>query len=238
MKFGIGQPVRRKEDTRFLTGRGRYVDDMAPAGAARAFVLRSPVAHARIVRADASAARAAPGVLLAWTGADVAGRLQPLTPGFVVQQDDGTPAAPVEQPHLALDRVRHVGEPVAFVVAETLAQARDAAELIAIEYEDLPAVVDPLAALEDGAPQLHDCAPGNRVYLWSLGDAAATDAAFAAAAHVTRLRVVNHRVVVAPLETRAIAARHDPETDRWEVWMGSQGAHGARGLVARALGVE
>jgi carbon-monoxide dehydrogenase large subunit len=235
MKFGIGQPVRRKEDARFLTGRGRYVDDIAPADCARAHVLRSPVAHARLISVDATAARAAPGVLAVYTGADVAGRLAPLTAVYALEQADGSPAAPVAQPHLATDRLRYVGEPVAFVVAETPAQARDAAELITLDIEELPAVVDPLAALAPAAPLIHDEAPGNRVYRWTIGDAAATEAAFAAAAHVARVSVVNQRVVVASMETRAVAARYDGA--RWEVWMGTQGAHGARGRLAAALGV-
>jgi carbon-monoxide dehydrogenase large subunit len=235
MKFGIGQPVRRKEDARFLTGRGRYVDDIAPADCARGYVLRSPVAHGLLKSIDADSARAAPGVLAIYTGADVAGRLAPLTAVFALEQADGSPAAPIGQPHLSTDRLRYVGEPVAFVVAETLAQARDAAELIELDVEELPAVVDPLAALEPDAPQIHDEAPGNRVYRWTIGDAAATEAAFAAAAHVARVSVVNQRVVVASMETRAVAARYDG--DRWEVWMGTQGAHGARGRLAAALGV-
>jgi carbon-monoxide dehydrogenase large subunit len=198
-------------------------------------VLRSPVAHARLISVDATAARAAPGVLAVYTGADVAGRLAPLTAVYALEQADGSPAAPVAQPHLATDRLRYVGEPVAFVVAETPAQARDAAELITLDIEELPAVVDPLAALAPAAPLIHDEAPGNRVYRWTIGDAAATEAAFAAAAHVARVSVVNQRVVVASMETRAVAARYDGA--RWEVWMGTQGAHGARGRLAAALGV-
>jgi carbon-monoxide dehydrogenase large subunit len=236
MKFGIGQPVRRKEDARFLTGRGRYVDDIAPKESARAVVLRSPVAHAILRGVDAKAARAAPGVLAVYVGADVEGRLAPLRAVYALEQTDGSPAAPVEQPHLALGKLRYVGEPVAFVVAETVARARDAAEMIEIDYEELPAVVDPLAALAPGAPLLHDCAPDNRVYRWEMGDAAATDAAFAAAAHVASVHVVNQRVVVASMEPRACAARYDGA--RWEVWMGTQGSHGARARLCAALGVE
>ncbi len=237
MKFGVGQPVTRKEDARFLTGRGTYVDDVALEGAARAHVSRSPQGHARIVSVDASVARAAPGVLGVWTGADVADRLAWLGNEFPLEQIDGAPAAPAAHPHLATDRVRFVGQPVAFVVAQTLAQARDAAELIEIDYEPLDAVTDAEAALADDAPQLHDAAPGNRAYVWEIGNAAQTDAAFAAAAHVVKLRVRNQRLIVASMEPRAIAARHDPDSDRWEIWVGSQGVHGIRARIAAALKV-
>jgi carbon-monoxide dehydrogenase large subunit len=235
MKFGMGQPLRRKEDVRFLTGRGRYVDDLDLPGALRAHVLRSPLAHARIVSVDATAARAAPGVAAVYVGRDVEGRLAPLGNEVPVRQANGQPPAPVGQPHLALDRVRFVGEPVAFVVAETLEQARDAAELIEVEYADLPVAVTPAAALAGGAPQLHAGAAGNVGYVWSIGDTAAVEAAFARAAHVTRLPVRSQRLVVASMEPRAIAARYDRDTDRWEVWGGSQGVHTLRARLATAL---
>ncbi|WP_333834713.1 xanthine dehydrogenase family protein molybdopterin-binding subunit [Rubrimonas sp.] len=237
MKFGVGQPATRKEDARFLTGRGSYVDDVRLPGAARAHVLRSPHAHAAILRVDASAARAAPGVLGIWTGADVAERLAPLGNELPFAQRDGAPPAPATQPHLATDKVRFVGQPVAFVVAGTLAQARDAAELIEVDYETLEAVTDPEAALAEGAPLLHDAAPGNRAYVWACGDEAATEAAFARAAHVTRLRVRNQRLIVASMEPRAIAAQFDADAGRWEIWIGSQGAHGIRARIAAALQV-
>ena len=238
MKFGLGQPLKRKEDIRFLTGHGRYVDDIALPGALRGHVLRSPVAHARILRIDAEAARGAPGVAAVYIGSDVKDRLLALPNELPFQQADGSPAAPAVHPHLALDKVRFVGQPVAFVVAETLEQARDAAELIEIEYEELPVVVDPAAALAGGAPQLHDAAPGNLAYTWSIGDEAATEAAFAKAAHVARVSVRSQRLVVASMEPRAISARYDTGTDRWEVWMGSQGVHGIRARLAMALQVE
>jgi carbon-monoxide dehydrogenase large subunit len=227
--------VRRKEDTRFLTGRGAYVEDAGPAGAARLFVLRSPHAHARIATVDAEEARAAAGVLAVYVGADLVKRLAPLKPGLTPTPD--APVGRTGQPHLATDAVRYVGQPVAAVVAETLAQARDAAELISIDYDELPAVIDPTTATE-AATALHAEAPDNRAYVWRLGDAAATDAAFDAAAHVTRLTVRNQRVVVASMETRAICAAFDAASERWEVWMGSQGAHGARARLAAALKVE
>jgi carbon-monoxide dehydrogenase large subunit len=238
MKFGIGQPVARKEDPRFLTGRGRYVDDIAPPDAARAYVLRSPVAHGRILRLDADAARGAPGVLAVYTAADIAGRLVELPNEFPLEQADGSAPAGVTHPHLAHDRVRFVGQGVAFIVAETLEAAKDAAEMIEVEYEDLPVVIDQETALAPDAPQLHDAAPGNLAYRWTIGDAVATDAAFAQAAHVTRVTVRNQRVIVASMEPRALTARFDLETDRWEIWAGSQGAHGIRNRVALALGVD
>lgn len=238
MKFGLGQPLRRKEDVRFLTGQGRYVDDIAMPDACHAHVLRSPVAHARIARIDPDAALAAPGVRLIYTGADVDGRLAPLPNEFPLQQADGTPPAGAVHPHLARDVVRFVGQPVAFIVADTLAQARDAAELIEVDYEDLPVAATAEAALAEGAPQLHPEAPGNVAYTWSIGDTAVVEAAFAAAAHVATVSVRAQRLIVASMEPRAIAARYDRATERWELWMGSQGVHGIRARVAMALKVE
>jgi carbon-monoxide dehydrogenase large subunit len=237
MKFGIGQSAPRKEDVRFLTGRGLYVDDVELPGQLRAVVLRSPVAHGAIRRLDAAAARAAPGVVLVWTAAEVDGRLADLGNEFPMKQIDGAPAAPATLPHLARDRVLYVGQPVAFVVAETLAAARDGAEAIALDIEALPAVVEAADALRAGAPILHAEAPGNVAFRWAIGDAAATDAAFACAAHVARVRVRNQRLVVASMEPRAINVRYDAVTARWEVWAGTQGSHGMRTRIARALKV-
>ncbi len=238
MKFGIGQPAARREDVRFLTGRGRFTDDVAHAGAAVGHVLRSPEAHARILSIDVSAARAAPGVLAVYTGADVEERLNPLRGEYAMKQTDGSPGAPVTHPHLAIGRVRYAGEAVAFVVAETAAAARDAAELIAVDYESLPVAVEPDDALATGAPQLHEAAPGNLAFAWELGDAAATDAAFARAAHVTRLSTRCQRLVVASMEPRAVSVAYDAATGRWDVWMGTQGSHAARARLSAALGVE
>jgi carbon-monoxide dehydrogenase large subunit len=238
MQFGLGQPVRRKEDARFLTGRGTYVDDLRLPGALHAVALRSPHAHARILGVDTAAARAMPGVALVYAGADVAGRLAPLAGELPLTQSDGRPAAPAALPHLATERALWAGQPVAFVVAETPAQARDAAEAVVVTYAPLPAVVDPLAALAEGAPRLHPEAPGNLAYDWALGDAAAAAAGFARAAHVARVRVVNQRLVVASMEPRAIAARFDAATGRWEIWVGSQGVHSIRARIAAALKVR
>jgi len=237
MKFGVGQPLRRKEDDRFLRGAGRYVDDRTEAGQLFAQVLRSPVAHARIVSLDVSAAHAAPGVRLVWTHADTGDRLAPLKNEFPLQQADGSDPAPVIMPHLAAEAVRFVGQPIAFVVAESAAAARDACELIEVEFDERPVVVDSRRALTPEAPQLHEQAPGNLAYLWSCGDAARTDAAFAEAARIVKVDVINQRVVVSSMEPRACNIDYDPETQRWDVRAGTQGSHTMRGKLARQLGV-
>ncbi len=234
MKFGLGQPVRRREDQRLLRGQGRFIDDIVLPGQSHAALLRSPVAHGRIARLDATAARTAPGVLAVWTAAEIAGRLAPL--GNELPLDPAP--APVVMPHLAEGTVRYVGQPVAFVVAETRADAEEAAEAIEMEIDELAPVVDPEAALEPGAPGLHGEAPGNLAYRWEMGNRPATEALFATAARVVSTQVLNQRIVVAPMEPRAINIRHDPETARWEGWVGCQGAHGMRAKIARALGVE
>src|ERR1700732_3663559 len=172
-KFGIGQSVRRVEDPRLLTGGGRYTDDTKLDGpAARAYVLRSPHAHADIRSIDSAAARKAPGVLLVLTGEDVTkadfGDVPCLVP---LENRDGTPRGDTPRPMLAQGRVRHVGDPVALVVAETLEQAKDAAELIEVDYEILPSVVDPVLATRPGAPVLFDDVPDNIALDWGLGDA-------------------------------------------------------------------
>ncbi len=238
MKFGIGQPIRRKEDDRFLRGAGRYVDDISLPGQTHAVVVRSPVAHGRLTTFDLSAAREAQGVLLAWRWEDVADRLNPLGNLFALKQVDGSDPAPVSMPHLADGTVRYVGQPVALIVAETPAQARDAADLVELDFEELPVVVDGRAALADGAPQLHDGAPGNLAYHWSVGDAAATEAAFARADRTVKVEVVNQRIVVNPMEPRAINVSWDAEAERWEVWAATQGSHALRGKLSGQLKVD
>ncbi|SET68349.1 xanthine dehydrogenase family protein molybdopterin-binding subunit [Oceanicella actignis] len=235
MKFGIGQPVRRKEDDRLLRGKGRFVDDLSLPGQVFAHVARSPVAHGRLSALDLSAARAAPGVLLVWSWADVAGRLAPIANQFPLKQADGSDVPPVVMPHLADGVTRYVGQPVAFVVARTRAQARDAAELIEMAFDDLPVVVDPEAALAPDAPQLHDCAPGNLAYRWTIGDEAAVEAAFARAARTVRTRVTNQRIIVNAMEPRATLARWDAEAERWEVWAATQGVHALRAKLSAQL---
>lgn len=232
MKFGIGQAAARLEDVRLLTGRGCYVDDLRLDGQAHAAVLRSPVAHGRIVTLDPGPAREVPGLLSVWTHADIDGRLAPLRSEAPIRP------APVTVPRLADEVVRFVGQPVVFAVAETAAAARDALEAIEVDYAELPAVTDPVAALAEGAPQLHPDAPGNLAYDWELGDRAATEGAFARAAHVVRVETKAQRLVVASLEPRGINVRWQPEEGRWEAWIGSQSAHNARAKLAHALGVE
>ena len=170
-KFGIGQPVRRVEDQRLITGQGRYTDDINLPGQAYGYVLRSPTAHARIARLDTAAAKAAPGVLLVITGGRARRRRMPC---FIpITNRDGTERADPPHPILCTDEVNHVGDHVAFVVAETRAQAKDAAELIEVEYERLPAVADTAGALAPARPQVHPEAPGNLAFDWHYGDEAA-----------------------------------------------------------------
>src|SRR5579885_1792397 len=185
----IGQRVPREEDRRLLTGRGRYVDDVKAIDAARGYVLRSPHAHARILSIDTGAADGMPGVLLVLTGDDLKRRgLGTLRPHIPRRKKNGAPAYVCPQPVLAQDRVRYVGDPVAFVVADDLNRAKDAAERIVVEYEPLPAVVSAEAAIAPGAPAVWDDNPGNEAFTFMAGDRAATDALFARAARIVRHR--------------------------------------------------
>ena len=235
MKFGIGQPERRHEDLRLITGRGRYTDDISLPGMAHAAVLRSTVAHAQIRRVDAAAARRLPGVLLVATGEDVRadglGDLPCVTP---LVNRDGTPRHDTPRPVLAIGKVRHVGQPVALVVAESLAAARDAVEAIDVDYEPLPAVTEAKEAIATAAPQLFDNIPGNLVFDWDndMGDAKATDAAFAQASHVVRLELVNNRVVVNSMEPRNAIADYDPDSGRSTLYTATQGPHFVRDPLA------
>ena len=226
-KFALGQSVTRIEDAALLRGAGRYADDVEIAGAAHACIVRSPHAHAKIARIDGRAAAAAPGVLAVLSGADVAadglGDIPCLVP---VTNLDGTERAETPRPILAKHRVRHVGEPVAVVIADTLAQARDAAELIDIDYEPLPAVVGSRTATLPGAPLAWDGIAGNLCFDVGAGSSkAAVEAAFASAAHVARLELVNNRVVANPLEPRAALADYDRATGRSTLYTPSQGPH-------------
>lgn len=201
--FGKSQPVRRREDVRFLTGQGRYVDDIAPAAALRAFVYRSPVAHAQIAALDVTQARAAEGVHLVLTADDVRAEGVRLDMDFdVLELPDGTEATAPMRPFLAEGRVRFVGEPVALIVADTLNQARDAAELIEFDYNDLPSKID----VAPGGEALHSEAPDNLAFDWHMGDAAATEAAFKAAVHRTSVEVVDNRIISNPMEPRGCFA--------------------------------
>ncbi|SKA16307.1 carbon-monoxide dehydrogenase large subunit [Enhydrobacter aerosaccus] len=233
-KFGIGQSVRRVEDPRLLTGGGRYTDDTKLAQpAARAYVLRSPHAHADITKIDTAAAKKAPGVLLVFTGEDVKkagfGDLPCLVP---VTNRDGTPRAETSRPMLAQGRVRHVGDPVALVVAETLEQAKDAAELIEIDYAPRPHTVGTYESAQPGAPLVHDHIKGNIAFDWEMGDRAKTETAFAKADRVVTLRLVNNRLVVNSMEPRGAICEYDAKDDRSTLWVSSQGVSVIRPVVA------
>jgi carbon-monoxide dehydrogenase large subunit len=211
---GIGASVRRKEDYRFLTGDGNYTDDVQIAGQTYACFLRSPHAHAKINGIDKSAALKAPGVIAIFTGEDLAAdKVGGLPCGWLITDVNGQPMKEPPHPVLCQGKARHVGDPVAVVIAETNLQARDAAELIEVDYEALPAVVDATAALKKGAPALHDIAPDNKCYTWSIGDKAAVDAAFARAHHVTKLKLINNRLVPNAIEPRAVVASYSRSDD-------------------------
>ncbi|MPY75331.1 MAG: molybdopterin-dependent oxidoreductase [Alphaproteobacteria bacterium] len=231
-KFGIGQAVERVEDTRLLTGRGRYTDDIDLDNQAYAVVLRSPHAHAEIRAIDTSPALAVPGVLAVYTAADIkAAGLGTLPCVIPLKQVDGSPLVTPPRPLLAEGRVRHVGDPVAFVVAESVAQANAAAALVEVDYAPLAAVASTKHATDSGAPQIWDAAPGNRCFVWADGDAAAVDAAFASADRAITLELVNNRIIVNPMETRAAIGAWDGK--RFTLYTPSQGPHGIRGLMAR-----
>lgn len=233
-KFGIAQNVRRVEDPRLLIGGGRYTDDIQLPGEAIATVLRSPHAAARIISMDADAARAMPGVLAVYTGADLqADSIGGIPCGVPIKNRDGSSRADVPHHALAIGAVRHVGDPVAFIVAETHQAARDAAEAVFVEYEILPSVTDLGATLDAGSPAVWDSVPGNMAFDWEVGDRARVDGLFDGAAHVTRLTVVNNRIVVASLEARAATAQF--EDGRFTLYTNTQGGWSIRGMLAKAV---
>jgi carbon-monoxide dehydrogenase large subunit len=235
----IGDSPKRREDARFLTGRGAYVDDLRFEHLVRAVFVRSPHAHARIRAIDTTRASQLPGVLAVLTAADAAADgLKPLRPYTEANVQTGEPFAFDEQPLLAADKVRFVGETVALVVAATMAQALDAAELVEVDYEPLAAVTTAAAALAAGAPQLSPAVPGNLCVDWQTGDWAGAKAAFATAAHVVTLDLDNHRVVTNPMEPRGSVGQYDPSSGRYTLHVSSQNIHGNRAHAARALGVE
>ncbi len=235
-KFGVGQPVPRTEDPRLVRGEGRYTDDVNLPGQAYAAIVRSRHAHGVIRNLDLSAARAMPGVLAAYVGADLAG-YGPLKCGVPFKNRDGSPMKKPLRPALASDKVRFVGDPVACVVAETAAQARDAAEAVVLDIDALPAVTRASEAAQPGAPQLYDDVPGNVALDYHYGDADKTAAAFAAAAHVTRVDLVNSRVVVNAMEPRAAIAAYDAASGRFTLHTGCQGVFGMKGTLTDILGV-
>ena len=226
----IGQSVLRKEDARFLTGSGQYTDDVTLPRQTHAVFVRSPHAHAKIRSVDTSAAKAAPGVLAVFTAADLTG-VNGLPCGWLITGTDGKPMNEPPHPVLANGKVRYVGDAVAIVIAETLTQAKDGAEKVDVDYEVLPAVVNVVDALKPGAPQLHDEAPGNRCYTWALGDKAAVDAAFAQAAHVTKIDIVNNRLIPNAIEPRAANASYNAADDAYTLYVTSQNPHVERLLM-------
>ena len=239
---GIGKSVKRVEDRRLVTGRGAFTDDIAPKGAAHGYVLRSPHAHARLGRIDSTAAKRAPGVLAVLTAADLeAAGIKPLptltrAPGVAYKNRDGSDMPVPTYYPLARGKVRFAGEGVAFVIAETRAQAQDAAELIEVEYEPLPAVASYAQALAPGAALVWEESPGNRLFDWEQGDRAASDRVFAEAAHVTRLKLVNNRIIVNYLEPRAATGEYDAAAGRFTLTAGAQSVHQHRNGLALVLG--
>src|SRR5215831_1025644 len=198
---GVGQSVRRVEDFRFITGYGRYTDDVNLPGQTYAVFVRSPHAHAAIKAIDISTAAKAPGVIAIFTGADLsADKVGTLICGWMIHSKDGSPMKAGIHPALAAKRVRYVGDHVAIVVAETLDQAHQAAELVSVDYEVLSVSVDPGKTQQPDQPQLHPEAPNNTAYRWHLGEKAATEAAFAKASHITRLDLTNNRLIPNAIE--------------------------------------
>ncbi len=230
---GIGARVVRKEDKRFITGAGRYVDDMVVPGMKHAAFVRSPHAHADIESIDVSAAKAMPGVIGVLTGREIkADGIGNLICGWMIHSKDGTPMKMGAWSPMATDRVRFVGEAVAIVVAETKADARDAAEAVVVNYRERPAITDAVAALKDGAPQLHPEAENNLIYDWDIGDAAAVDKAMSSAAHVTTMHLVNNRLVPNAMEPRAALGHYDKAEDHYTCWTTSQNPHVARVVMS------
>src|SRR5215475_10823996 len=237
-KYGVGQPVRRKEDDTLVRGKGRYTDDFNLPGQAYGWVVRSSHAHGILKGIDTSAARAMPGVLGIWTGADLeAAGYKPFVCGLPLKNRDGSPILQTGRLPLATAKVRYVGDAVAFVVAETAAQARDAAEAVGLDIEALPAVTDAAEAAKPGAPQLYDHIPSNVALDYHYGDSEKLDAAFAGAAHVTRLDLVNTRVAVVAMEPRVALASFDKKTERYTIQVPTQGVSGNKATLARILNV-
>src|SRR5580704_3506293 len=230
----IESSLRRLEDKRFLTGQGRYVDDVAVLGQLHGVVLRSPHGHALIEGIEAAAARTMPGVRGLFTAADLhADKIGTLP--CIAQVATVAPMIVPPRRALARDRVRHVGDPVVFVVADTVQQARDAAERVAVNYRPLPAVIEAREALSLEAPLLWDEAPGNLSYRFERGDKPAVAAAFAKAAHIVEIELVNNRLLAAPIEPRAAIGTYDAASDRFDLLLTGQGVHSLRRQLAEAV---
>ncbi|CAN7440476.1 xanthine dehydrogenase family protein molybdopterin-binding subunit [Rhizobium sp. LjRoot98] len=232
---GIGASVARKEDKRFLTGKGRYTDDMSVPGMKYAFFVRSPYAHARIKNIDMSAAKDMPGVIGILEGKQLqVDAIGNIICGWMIHSKDGSPMNMGVWRPLAHETVRYVGDAVAIVVAESLGEARDAAEAVVVDYEVLPAVTEAVKALEPGQPQLHPEAPNNLIFDWQIGDGAATEKAIAEAAHVTEITLRNNRLAPNPMEPRATLGIYDSAEDHYTCYTTSQNPHVAR-LVMSAF---
>ena len=228
----IGEAVRRKEDYRFLTGGGQYTDDIRLDGQLHAVFVRSPHGHAVVKSIDTAAAAAAPGVEGVFTGADVAAdKIAGLPCGWLITSTDGTPMKEPPHPVLAQGKVRYVGDHVAMVVARSLEQARNAAEMVEVDYEVLPVVTQVAEAAAGQGVALHDEAPDNHCYKWALGDKAAVDAAFAKAAHVTRLDLVNNRLVPNAIEPRSAIGSYNRASDEYTLYVANQNPHVERLLM-------
>jgi carbon-monoxide dehydrogenase large subunit len=231
-RFGIGQPVRRVEDARFLTGSGRYLDDLNQPHQLHGHLLFSPYAHAKIKSIDTSRAEKAPGVACVLTGKDiVAAGLGALPPNFMPEDMGGPKGHRAVRPVLCQDRLRHVGDRVAFIVAETLAQARDAAELIELEVEELPAVTTVEDAIKPGAPQIYEQAPGNLCVPLMFGNKQAADEAFAKAKHTVKLKVENNRLVANAMEPRGAIGVYNAFEDSYTLYTSTQNPHGVRSML-------
>ncbi|HUB48094.1 MAG TPA: xanthine dehydrogenase family protein molybdopterin-binding subunit [Acetobacteraceae bacterium] len=238
-KFGLAQPVRRVEDPRLLLGKGRYTDDIVLPNMLYGLVLRSPHAAARVRTLDIAAAAKLPGVKAIYTATDLnADGIAPLPCAAPVENRDGTQQAMPPHPVLADDVVRHVGDPLAFIVADTIKAARDAAEQVTVDYDVLPATTDTAKAIDKGAPLVWPDVAHNIVFDWEIGDKAATEAQFAKAAHITRLTVVNNRIVVSSMEPRVAMADYDAGSGRWTLYANTQGGWLVKNLMAPMFGVE
>ena len=235
-RYAVGQPVTRKEDPVLLRGEGRYSDDISLPGQVHAVMVRSNAAHGIIRSIDTDAARDMPGVLAVLTGRDlIEAGMGNLPSGMSFKMRDGTDMPKPEQPILTTDKVRFVGDPVALVVAETVKQAKDAAEAVFVDIDTLPAVTDAASAAEPGAPLVHDTTAGNVILDFHHGDTAAVEAAFASAAHVTKLKIRNSRVVVCAMEPRSAIGEYDPASERWTLRLGCQGVFPMRQLLTGPL---
>ncbi len=225
----IGESLKRKEDYRFLTGSGQYTDDITLANQKVAVFVRSPHAHAQIKSIDVSAAEGMPGVAKVFTGKDIEGKMNGLPCGWLITSTDGQPMKEPPHPVLAQGKVRYVGDHVAMVVADTLEQAKNAAEAVMVDYDVLPVVVDVRDA--KGGPALHDIAPDNHVYKWAIGDKAQVDAVFAQAAHVTKLDLTNNRLVPNAMEPRSAIGAYNRASDEYTLYVANQNPHVERLLM-------